>query len=135
MPLLCWFDHFLVSRAEICQIFRWFFGKFKTSKRHSEINWPLGDDLPVLMEKGYLEHRRNIAGWNFWSLIVKAFPDNRYVILASGHLLQLKETFELKVEYVDAFVVQLKGFSHLTNSLFFWYTLLHLLSLKVIRTF
>ena len=27
--------------AEICQIFRFFFGKFKTSKRHSEIIWPL----------------------------------------------------------------------------------------------
>ena len=42
MPLLCWFDHFLVSRAEICQIFHWFFGKFKASKKHSEINWPFG---------------------------------------------------------------------------------------------
>ena len=41
MLLLCWFDHFLDSRAEICQIFCWFFGKFKKSKRHSEINWPL----------------------------------------------------------------------------------------------
>ena len=41
VPLFCWFDHFLYSRAEICQIFRWFFGKFKISKRHSEINWPL----------------------------------------------------------------------------------------------
>ena len=27
--------------AEICQIFCCFFGKFKISKRHSEINWPL----------------------------------------------------------------------------------------------
>ena len=41
MPLLCRFDHFLFSRSEICQIFRWFFGKFKTPKRHSEMNWPL----------------------------------------------------------------------------------------------
>ena len=39
---LLWFDHFLDSWAEICQIFRWFFGKFKKSKRHSEIIWPLG---------------------------------------------------------------------------------------------
>ena len=38
---ILWFDHFLDSGAEICQIFCWFFGKFKTSKRHSEINWPL----------------------------------------------------------------------------------------------
>ena len=41
MPLFCWFDHFLVSRPEICQISFFFFGKFKSSKRHSEINWPL----------------------------------------------------------------------------------------------
>ena len=38
---LLWFDHFLDTWAEICQIFRWFFGKFKISKRHSEIIWPL----------------------------------------------------------------------------------------------
>jgi hypothetical protein len=37
-PLFYDFDHFLDSGAEICQIFRWFFGKFKTPKRHSEIN-------------------------------------------------------------------------------------------------
>ena len=41
VAFILWFDHFLDSRAEICQIFRWFFGKFKTSKRRSEINWPL----------------------------------------------------------------------------------------------
>ena len=28
----------LGSRAEICQIFHWFFGKSMTPKRHSEIN-------------------------------------------------------------------------------------------------
>ena len=38
---LLWFDHFLDPWAEICQIFRWFFGKFKKSKRHSEIIWAL----------------------------------------------------------------------------------------------
>ena len=41
IPLFCWFDHFLCPRAEICQIFHWFFGNFKVSKRHSEINGPL----------------------------------------------------------------------------------------------
>ena len=41
VSLFCWYDHFLYSKAEICQNFRWFFGKFKISKRHSEINWPL----------------------------------------------------------------------------------------------
>ena len=55
MPLFCWFDHFSDSMAEICQIFRWFFGKFKISKRHSEINWPLrrpqnfGKNISVLL--------------------------------------------------------------------------------------
>ena len=37
--MLIW--HFLDSRAEICQIFRVFFGKSTTPRRHSEINWPL----------------------------------------------------------------------------------------------
>ena len=41
MPLICWFDHFLYSRAEICLIFRWFFFNLRLSKRRSEINWPL----------------------------------------------------------------------------------------------
>ena len=41
MLLLCWFDHFLDYRAEICQIFRRLFGKSMTPKKHSEINWPL----------------------------------------------------------------------------------------------
>ena len=43
---ILWFDHFLDSRAEICQIFRWFFVKFKRSKEHSEINWPLDKKYP-----------------------------------------------------------------------------------------
>ena len=41
VPLFCWFDHFLVSRAEMRQSFRWFFEKSMTPKKHSEINWPL----------------------------------------------------------------------------------------------
>ena len=41
MHLFFWLDYFLDSRAEICQIFRWFLGKSNISKRHSEINWPL----------------------------------------------------------------------------------------------
>ena len=41
IPLICWFDQFVDSGAEFCQIFCWFFGKFNISKRHSEINWPL----------------------------------------------------------------------------------------------
>ena len=34
---MLFFDHFLDSWADICQIFLLFFGKFETSK-HSEIN-------------------------------------------------------------------------------------------------
>ena len=41
MSLCWWFQHLSCSWAEICQIFRWFFGKFKKPKRHSENNWPL----------------------------------------------------------------------------------------------
>ena len=41
MSLFWWFQHLSCSWAEICQIFRCFFGKFKKSKRHSEINGPL----------------------------------------------------------------------------------------------
>ena len=39
--VILWFEHFLDFWAEICQIFRWFFGKFTKSKKHSEIIWPL----------------------------------------------------------------------------------------------
>ena len=49
--LILWFDHFLDFWAEICQIFRWFFGKFKKSKRHSEINWPLSKTKTKLQER------------------------------------------------------------------------------------
>ena len=40
MPLSFWLDHFLDSRAEIYQIFAFFFWKLKTPKSNSEINWP-----------------------------------------------------------------------------------------------
>ena len=45
-PCTIWSCYFLIWTlldfwAEICQNFRWFFGKFKKSKRHSEIIWPL----------------------------------------------------------------------------------------------
>jgi hypothetical protein len=43
--LPCWFDHFLDFKAEICQMFRCFFGKSLTPKRHSEINWPSKEPL------------------------------------------------------------------------------------------
>ena len=40
-PLFFQFNQFLDSREEIHQIFALFFGKFRTSKSHSEINRPL----------------------------------------------------------------------------------------------
>ena len=41
---ILWFDHFLDSEAEICQIFlRFFLENLKESKRQSEINWSLED--------------------------------------------------------------------------------------------
>ena len=42
---ISWFYHFLDSGAELCQIFCWFFGKFKQSKKHSEVIWPLAGKL------------------------------------------------------------------------------------------
>ena len=49
--IILWFDHFLDSEAEICQIFRWFFGKLKKkSEWHSEINWPLQIEKMALSE-------------------------------------------------------------------------------------
>ena len=41
VPLSFWFNYFFDSRAEIHEIFSLFFWKFKKSKSHAEINWPL----------------------------------------------------------------------------------------------
>ena len=38
--IILWFDHFLDSGAEICQILYCFLENLKTSKRHSKIIWP-----------------------------------------------------------------------------------------------
>ena len=46
-----WFDLILNSGAEICQIFRWFFEKSVTPKRHSEINWPLEEKVFILFKE------------------------------------------------------------------------------------
>ena len=47
---ICYYLYFMILPlfrfwAEICQIFRCFFGKSMTPKRHSEINWPLGKNF------------------------------------------------------------------------------------------
>ena len=43
---MLWFDHFLDSCWNLLNFFVVFFGKFKTSKSHSEINWPLKKHCP-----------------------------------------------------------------------------------------
>ena len=61
MALLCWFEHLLVPRAEICQIFHCFFGKLKIPKRHSEINWPLPWGLLAFFEAELMAAVKDIS--------------------------------------------------------------------------
>ena len=52
MPLSFWLYHYLDSRTEILP---WLFGKLKTPKSHSEINWPLVfDEKCVILGKKVL---------------------------------------------------------------------------------
>ena len=51
MCLFFWFHCFLESRAEMCQMFLMFFGKFKTLENISEISWPLKEILHELDPK------------------------------------------------------------------------------------
>ena len=68
MSVLCWFDHFLYSRTEICQIFRCFFRKFKISERHFEINWPL-------------DHRGQSCGWmRYYQMIWKKIASKKWPV-------------------------------------------------------
>ena len=76
--LLCWFDHFLDSRAESCQIFRWFLGKSMTPKSHSEINWPLritnvnynfGWWLVTFFHFSVCSLRSRESSWSDWNII------------------------------------------------------------------
>ena len=62
MLLLCWIDHFLDSRAEICQIFHCFFGKSMTPKRHPKINWPLGEGRTRGFRVYYTNQRCSVWG-------------------------------------------------------------------------
>ena len=66
MLLLCWFDHFLDSRAEICQIFCFFFGKSMTPKRHSEINWPLEALLFIHVLSNFLPALYSCLPKQYW---------------------------------------------------------------------
>ena len=72
MSLFWWFHHLSCSWAEICQIFRWFFGKFKKSKRYSEIIWPLGRRslLPPVYWAVQHNEAKNILKimFEFWSV-------------------------------------------------------------------
>ena len=60
---ILWFDHFLDSGAEICQMFRWFFGKSVTPKIHSEINWPLVE---------FLFHKTRTIDWSELTAILES---------------------------------------------------------------
>ena len=82
MFILCWFDHFLDSWAEICQIFRWFFGKFKKSKRHSEINWPLRKSLFVAISVSsiiFFWHPSQVLATNSKIVLTEHFFSNLVV--------------------------------------------------------
>ena len=55
---ILWIDHFLDSGAEICQIFRWFFGKFKKIKNafwnqltFNNYDGVVLDDISICSEK------------------------------------------------------------------------------------
>ena len=86
------FKHFLDSWAEICQIFWCFYRKFKKSKRHSEINWPLHKSYkfkPMIVECMYIKdlfetnlknciwRYENVSKFEFkaqiWSLYIRKF--------------------------------------------------------------
>ena len=89
--LFCWFDHFLDSRAEICQIFRWFFGKFKAPKRHSEINWPsihsIGTPHPLFLILMVFSSLLNVISIVF----VPYFLGGKYLVFASSHSVKMRE--------------------------------------------
>ena len=77
MLLLCWFDHFLDSTAEICQIFRWLFGKSMKLKRHSEINWPLR------------------GCWGCWTTCIRNFFQNIHSFMLLGGFLAFNRLHDL----------------------------------------
>ena len=66
MLLLCWFDHFLDSRADI---FCWIFGKSMTPKRHSEINWPL---MTQIDKSTYVLHNSYYYGIEILFIIINS---------------------------------------------------------------
>ena len=80
MPFLFWFDHFLGSRAEICQkLSLLFFGKFKTSKIHSEINRPSKSWL----DKDMTQIDKQTARLNLAVIKVFYCDDDRVLLLWS----------------------------------------------------
>ena len=89
-PFILWFDHFSYSRTEICQNFRCFFGKLKKSKRHSEINWPLGAELDFWYDWSRAEIITFVLGFRsfvfilgFWAVLHGYI--NRYNLIICGH--------------------------------------------------
>ena len=68
MPLFFQFNQFLDSRAEIRQNLRWFFGNFKTSKSHNEINWPLDPPIQSFSDVIHGWFLRQHSNENTWFL-------------------------------------------------------------------
>ena len=56
-PLYSGFDHFLDSWAEICQIFRWFFGKLKNIKKTFFKSVKTGRQFKALIQINQSEFR------------------------------------------------------------------------------
>ena len=84
---ILWFDHFIDSGAEICQIFRYFFGKFKKkSERHSEINWPLAPTDDELLELDFDLVMVTLPRFDeiFWFWFEDVVPETELLITAAG---------------------------------------------------
>ena len=55
--IILWFDHFLDTWAEICQIFRWFFGKLKNIKKTFFKSVKTGRQFKALIQINQSEFR------------------------------------------------------------------------------
>ena len=62
---ISWFDCFSESGSEICQILVGFWENFKTSKRHSEIIWPLEQQWGCVSNLSVSEKPTFLAGISF----------------------------------------------------------------------
>ena len=93
MPLFCWFHHFLDSRADICQIFRWYLNilvQTMTPKGHFEINWPLiSNPLDLNGEKNSQEQPTFLA---YCSLRNSDYKQGNMLLVPGDFFSQLKSS-------------------------------------------